>query len=64
MSSTSNANKLKVTDGQVNELQERILQLESDLAKISRDLKMSEQRNRVLSAHNDALSKLLKSKLK
>jgi len=64
MSSTSNANKLKVTDGQVNELQERILQLESDLAKTSRDLKMSEQRNRVLSAHNDALSKLLKSKLK
>jgi hypothetical protein len=64
MSSTSNEHKLKVTDSQVAELQERILQLECDLAKTSRDLKISEQRNRMLSAHNDALSKLLKSKLK
>lgn len=62
MSSTSKTPHL--TDCNVAELQEKILQLECELAKVQRDLKLSEQRTKLLSAHNDALSKLLTKNLK
>jgi hypothetical protein len=60
MSSTSKTS----SNTKPEDILEKILQLESELAKTKRDLKLAEQRAKLLSAHNDALCKLLTSKLK